>query len=300
MRCAVRFDFAQVARNTSAGCVIAAYGYRILSAFIASFQGNVMDLGIRGRTAIVCASSQGLGKGCAQALAEAGVALVINGRNPSLLEQAAREIRQAWGVAVTPVIADVSTAEGQAALLHACPAPDILVNNNAGPPVRNFRELDRKAMLDGVTSNMVTPIELIQKVIDSMSTRGFGRIVNITSQSVKMPIAGLDLSSGARAGLTAFVAGVARGVADKNVTINNLLPGNFDTARLRNNLSLAAKRNQMSDAEAAVRAMAAIPAKRFGTPAEFGQTCAFLCSVHAGFITGQNILLDGGAYPAAF
>jgi 3-oxoacyl-[acyl-carrier protein] reductase len=155
-------------------------------------------------------------------------------------------------------------------------------------------------MLDGLTSNMVTPIELIQKVIDSMSTRGFGRIVNITSQSVKMPITGLDLSSGARAGLTAFMAGVARGVADKNVTINNLLPGNFDTARLRNNLSLAAKRNQVSDTEAAARAMAAIPAKRFGTPAEFGQTCAFLCSVHAGFITGQNILLDGGAYPAAF
>src|SRR5258708_39170464 len=152
-----------------------------------------MDLGIRGRTAIVCASSQGLGKGCAQALAEAGVALVINGRNPPLLEQAAREIRQAWGVAVTPVIADVSTAEGQAALLHACPAPDILINNNAGPPVRNFRELDRKAMLDGVTSNMVTPIELIQKVIDSMSTRGFGRIVNITSQSVKMSSMGVTM-----------------------------------------------------------------------------------------------------------
>jgi 3-oxoacyl-[acyl-carrier protein] reductase len=155
-------------------------------------------------------------------------------------------------------------------------------------------------MLDGVTSNMVTPIELIQKVIDSMSARGFGRIVNITSQSVKMPITGLDLSSGARAGLTAFMAGVARSVADKNVTINNLLPGNFDTARLRNNLSLAAKRNQVSDADAVARAMAAIPAKRFGTPAEFGQACAFLCSVHAGFITGQNILLDGGAYPAAF
>jgi 3-oxoacyl-[acyl-carrier protein] reductase len=259
-----------------------------------------MDLGIRGRTAIVCASSQGLGKGCAQALAEAGVALVINGRNQSLLEQTAQEIRQAWGVAVTPVIADVSTAEGQAALLHACPNPDILINNNGGPPVRNFRELDRKAMLDGVTSNMVTPIELIQKVIDSMSTRGFGRIVNITSMSVKMPITGLDLSSGARAGLTAFMAGVARSVADKNVTINNLLPGSFDTARLRNNLSLAAKRNQVSDTEAAARSMAAIPAKRFGTPTEFGQTCAFLCSVHAGFITGQNILLDGGAYPAAF
>jgi 3-oxoacyl-[acyl-carrier protein] reductase len=259
-----------------------------------------MDLGIRGRTAIVCASSQGLGKGCAQALAEAGVALVINGRNQSLLEQTAQEIRETWGVAVTPVVADVSTAEGQAALLRACPAPDMLINNNGGPPVRNFRELDRKAILDGVTMNMVTPIELIQKVMDSMTTRGFGRIVNITSLSVKMPIAGLDLSSGARAGLTAFMAGVARSVADKNVTINNILPGSFDTARLRSNLSLAAKRNQMSDAEAASRSMLNIPARRFGTPEEFGQTCAFLCSVHAGFITGQNILLDGGAYPAAF
>ena len=259
-----------------------------------------MDLGIRGRTAIVCASSQGLGKGCAQALAEAGVALVINGRNPALLEQTAQEIRQAWSVPVTPVLADVSTAEGQAALLKACPAPDILINNNAGPPLRNFRELDRQAILSGVTMNMVTPIELIQKVIDSMVSRGFGRIVNITSVSVKMPLAGLDLSSGARAGLTAFVAGVARTVADKNVTINNLLPGSFDTARLRSNLSSAAKRNQVSEDEAASRAKANIPAKRFGTPAEFGQTCAFLCSVHAGYITGQNILLDGGTYPAAF
>lgn len=259
-----------------------------------------MDLGIRGRTAIVCASSQGLGKGCAMALAEAGVALVINGRNRSLLEQTAQEIRQAWNVPVTAVLADVSTAEGQADLLKACPDPDILVNNNAGPPVRNFRELDRQAMLNGVTMNMITPIELIQKVIDPMASRGFGRIVNITSLSVKMPITGLDLSSGARAGLTAFVAGVARSVADKNVTINNLLPGNHDTARLRNNLSIAAKRAQVSDEESAERAKAAIPARRFGTPAEFGQTCAFLCSVHAAFITGQNILLDGGAYPAAF
>jgi 3-oxoacyl-[acyl-carrier protein] reductase len=148
--------------------------------------------------------------------------------------------------------------------------------------------------------NMVTPIELIQKVIDSMAARGFGRIVNITSVSVKMPISGLDLSSGARAGLTAFMAGVARTVADKNVTINNLLPGSFDTKRLRGNLSLAAKRSQVSDEEAVARAMSNIPAKRFGTAAEFGQTCAFLCSVHAGFMTGQNILLDGGAYPAAF
>jgi 3-oxoacyl-[acyl-carrier protein] reductase len=260
----------------------------------------IMDLGIRGRTAIVCASSQGLGKGCALALAEAGVALIINGRNQSLLEQTAREIREAWGVAVTPVAADVSTAEGQAALLRACPAPDILINNNAGPPVRDFRELDRKAILDGITSNMVTPIELIQKVIDSMAARGFGRIVNITSLSVKMPIVGLDLSSGARAGLTAFMAGVTRSVADKNVTVNNILPGNFDTARLRSNLSVAAKRAHSSEAEAAAAAMAKIPMKRFGTTSEFGHTCAFLCSVHAGFITGQNIVLDGGAYPAAF
>ena len=259
-----------------------------------------MDLGIRGRGAIVCASSQGLGRGCAQALAEAGVDLVINGRNQALLEQTAQEIRQAWGVQVTPVVADVSTAEGQAALLRACPTPDILVNNNAGPPVRNFRELDRQAMLNGVTMNMVTPIELIQKVIDSMAARGFGRIVNITSYSVKMPIPGLDLSSGARAGLTAFVAGVARSVADKNVTINNLLPGSFDTARLRHTLKAAATHNRVSEGEAAARAIANIPAKRFGTPAEFGHMCAYLCSVHAGFMTGQNILLDGGAYPAAF
>jgi 3-oxoacyl-[acyl-carrier protein] reductase len=296
-----RFDFAHSALKRLAGLLDHCLRLYDPERFIASFRGEmIMDLGIRGRTAIVCASSQGLGKGCAQGLAEAGVALVINGRNQLLLEQTAQEIRQAWGVAVTPVVADVSTPEGQAALLRACPAPDILINNNAGPPVRNFRELDRKAMLDGVTSNMVTPIELIQKVIDSMTAHGFGRIVNITSLSVKMPITGLDLSSGARAGLTAFMAGVARSVADKNVTINNLLPGSFDTARLRNNLSLAAKRTQVSDAEAAARSMANIPAKRFGTPAEFGQTCAFLCSVHAGFITGQNILLDGGAYPAAF
>src|SRR5271163_3626016 len=259
-----------------------------------------MDLGIRGRKAIVCASSQGLGRGCARALAEAGVSLVINGRNRALVEQTAQEIRQSTGVEVWPVVADVSTAEGQAALLAACPAPDILINNNGGPPFRDFRELDRQAMLTGVTMNMVTPIELIQKVIDSMAARRFGRIVNITSVSVKMPIAGLDLSSAARAGLTAFSAGVARGVADKNVTINNLLPGSFDTARLRGGLLAAAKRGGPSEAELARRAQEAIPAKRFGTPSEFGQTCAFLCSVHAGYITGQNILLDGGVYPAAF
>jgi 3-oxoacyl-[acyl-carrier protein] reductase len=259
-----------------------------------------MDLGIRGRKAIVCASSQGLGRGCALGLAEAGVSLVINGRNRALLDRTAEEISQAAHVEVTPVVADVSTREGQEALLAACPNPDILVNNNGGPPFRDFRELDRQSMLAGVTMNMVAPIELIQRVIDGMAARGFGRIVNITSVSVKMPLSGLDLSSGARAGLTAFVAGVARSVADKNVTINNLLPGSFDTARLRSAFITAAKRGQFSEAELARRSAEEIPAKRFGTPAEFGHTCAFLCSVHAGYITGQNILLDGGAYPGAF
>jgi 3-oxoacyl-[acyl-carrier protein] reductase len=259
-----------------------------------------MDLGIRGRKAIVCASSQGLGRGCARALAEAGVAVVINGRNRELLEQTATEIRQATGVEVTPVLADISTPIGQAELLAACPAPDILVNNNGGPPYRDFRRLDRAALLAGVTANMVTPIELIQKVLDGMAARGFGRIVNITSISVKMPLAGLDLSSGARAGLTAFLAGISRTVAGRNVTINNLLPGSFDTARLRGGLLATAKNQGVSETAAENEAREEIPAKRFGTPAEFGQTCAFLCSVHAGYITGQNILLDGGAYPGAF
>jgi len=259
-----------------------------------------MDLGIRGRTAIVCASSHGLGKGCALALAAAGVAVVINGRTESALAETAEEIRRATGSDVTPVVADVSTAEGQAAVLAACPRPDILVNNNGGPPFRDFRELDRAAMLAGVTMNMVTPIELIQKVIDAMAERGFGRIVNITSISVKMPVGGLDLSSGARAGLTAFVAGVARGVAHRNVTINNLLPGSFDTRRLRQGFASAARRSGVGEEIIAARSREEIPAKRFGTAVEFGQACAFLCSVHAGYITGQSLLLDGGAFPGAF
>jgi 3-oxoacyl-[acyl-carrier protein] reductase len=259
-----------------------------------------MDLGIRGRRAIVCASSQGLGRACARALAEAGVAVIVNGRNRELLEQTAMEIRAATGAEVTPVAADISTPAGQAQLLAACPAPDILINNNGGPPFRDFRQLDRTALLAGVTSNMVAPIELIQKVLDGMAARGFGRIVNITSISVKMPLAGLDLSSAARAGLTAFLAGIARTVAGRNVTINNLLPGSFDTARLRGGLARAAENDGVSAALAAQRAREQIPAQRFGEPAEFGQTCAFLCSTHAGYITGQNILLDGGAYPGAF
>ncbi|MBN1319556.1 MAG: SDR family oxidoreductase [Thermoleophilia bacterium] len=259
-----------------------------------------MDLGIRGRRAIVCASSRGLGRACALALAEAGVSLVINGRDATTLDRSAEEIRWATGVDVTPVAADITTPEGQAAVLAACPEPDILVNNNGGPPFRDFRDLDRQAMLDGVTMNMLTPIELIQRVIDPMAAKGFGRIVNITSLSVKMPMAGLDLSSGARSGLTAFVAGVARAVADRNVTINNLLPGYFDTERLRKGFTAAAKRTGHSEEEIAAEWEASVPAKRLGAPAELGRMCAFLCSTHAGYITGQNIVMDGGLFPSSF
>src|ERR1700678_1131268 len=259
-----------------------------------------MDLGLSGRKAIVCASSQGLGKGCALALAQAGVSLVINRRHRERLESTAQEIREAAKVEVTPVLADVSTREGQDALLGACPEPDILVNNNGGPPFRNFRELSREDLLRGVTMNMVTPIELIQRVIDGMAARQFGRIVNITSQSVKMPISGLDLSSGARAGLTAFLAGVARSVAYKNVTINSLLPGSFDTARLRSGLARAAKRSGLAESVIEERERGAIPAKRFGHAAELGYACAFLCSAHAGYITGQSLVMDGGEYPGTF
>ncbi len=259
-----------------------------------------MELGIRGKRAIVCASSQGLGRGCAFALAEAGVSLVINGREPAQLDRTADEIRRATGVEVIPVIADIADPAGQAALLAACPQPDILINNNGGPPFRDFRLLDRTAMVGGLTMNMLAPIELIQKVIDGMAARGFGRIVNITSISVKMPLAGLDLSSGARAGLTAFVAGIARTVAGRNVTINNLLPGYFDTRRLREGFAASAHRSGESESALAAREMASIPARRFGNTGEFGQTCAFLCSLHAGYITAQNILLDGGLFPAAF
>ncbi len=259
-----------------------------------------MDLGIRGKRAIVCASSRGLGKGCALALAEAGVSLVINGRDPAVLAETAAEIHRLHGVPVVPVTADLGDPRGQAALLAACPEPDILVNNNGGPPFRDFRELDRAAMLAGVTMNMVTPIELIQQVLDGMAARGFGRIVNITSVSVKMPLAGLDLSSGARAGLTAFVAGIARTVAHRNVTINNLLPGSFDTRRLRQGIAASARRRGADESTVAGEDMAAIPAKRFGTPAEFGHACAFLCSQYAGYVTGQSLLIDGGAFPGAF
>jgi 3-oxoacyl-[acyl-carrier protein] reductase len=259
-----------------------------------------MDLGIAGRKAIVCASSRGLGKACARALAEAGCEVVVNGRDAARLQATADEIAKATGVKVTPVAADLATAEGQAALLAACPDPDILVNNNGGPPLRDFRELSRQQMIDGVVGNMIVGIELIQKTIGPMLERKFGRIVNITSGSVKMPLAGLDLSSGARAGLTAFLAGVARSVADRNVTINHILPGAFDTDRLRGTLKKAAETKGVSLEEAAKQRAAGIPARRFGQPDEFGAACAFLCSAHAGYITGQNLLIDGGTFNGAF
>jgi 3-oxoacyl-[acyl-carrier protein] reductase len=258
-----------------------------------------MDLGIGGRKAIVCASSRGLGRACAQALAAAGCEVIVNGRDGTVLEHTAADIAKATGATVVPVQADVSTPEGQAALLKACPEPDILVNNNAGPPFRDFRQLNRQMMIDGVIANMVVAVELTQKVIDPMVRRKFGRIVNITSGSVKMPLAGLDLSSGARAGLTAFMAGVARSVAASNVTINFLLPGTFDTERLASNMAANAKNMGISLEQARAERMATVPAKRFGTPDEFGAACAFLCSAQAGYITGQNLLIDGGAFPGA-
>ncbi len=256
-----------------------------------------MDLGIAGRKAIVCASSRGLGRGCALALAQAGCGVVVNGRDKARLEATAAEIGAATGAKVTAVVADVATADGQAALFAACPEPDILVNNNGGPPFRDFRELNRQQMIDGVIGNMVVAIELIQKAIEPMIRRRFGRIVNITSGSVKMPLAGLDLSSGARAGLTAFLAGVARSVAASNVTINCLLPGTFDTDRLRSNMETTAKRRGISVEAARAERIATVPAKRFGEAEEFGQACAFLCSAQAGYITGQNLLIDGGVFP---
>jgi len=259
-----------------------------------------MDLGIAGRRAIVCASSRGLGRACAHALAAAGCEVVINGRGEEALNAAAADLRRATGAKVTPVRADVASAEGQAALLAACPEPDILVNNNAGPPLRDFRELNRAQIIDGVIANMVVAIELMQKTIEPMMRRRFGRIVNITSAAVKLPQAGLDLSSGARGGLSIFVAGVARQVAEMNVTINNLLPGAFGTDRLQSTLAAAAKRKGIDVEQAKAERVASIPAKRIGDPAELGAMCAFLCSAHAGYITGQNIVIDGGAFPGAF
>jgi 3-oxoacyl-[acyl-carrier protein] reductase len=256
-----------------------------------------MDLGIVGRNAIVCASSKGLGRACATELARAGARVVINGRDAERLERVRGEIAAETGAEVIAVAADLSSEAGRAALLDALDRVDILVNNNGGPPPRDFREIDEAAMIAGVEANMIAPIRMIQAVIDGMIARRFGRIVNITSGSVKMPIAGLDLSSGARAGLTGFVAGVARSVAHANVTINNLLPGSFDTDRIASMIAGQAKKTGRAAGDLLREREAGIPAKRLGDPAEFGAACAFLCSARAGYITGQSLLIDGGAFP---
>ena len=259
-----------------------------------------MDLGIKGRRAIVCAGSRGLGRGSAVSLARNGADLVINGRDEQVLGETAQAIREETGVSVQTVAGDISDPTVQAAMIEACPEPDILVNNNGGPPRRDFREIDRDAFLQGVVMNMATPVEMIGRVVDGMAERGFGRIVNITSISVKMPVPGLDLSSGARAGLTAFVAGIASGVAARNVTINNLLPGYFDTERLRSNIAAGARAMGADLAEFTEQQMASVPAKRFGDAEEFGEACAFLCSAQAGYITGQNLVIDGGRYSSVW
>lgn len=255
-----------------------------------------MDLGIAGKNAIVCASSRGLGRACAISLARGGVHVTINGRNEDKLKEAADLCLAAGARGVSIVNADVSTTQGQDALLNACPDCDILINNNGGPPLKDFRELDREAIVAGVEQNMVTPIELIQRVLPGMQARKFGRILNITSSSVKSPILGLDLSSGARAGLTAFLAGPARAVAGDNITINCILPGMFDTDRLQGSTVTQAKLKGVSPEEMAEIRAASVPAKRFGTPEEFGELAAFLCSAQAGYITGQSILIDGGMF----
>jgi 3-oxoacyl-[acyl-carrier protein] reductase len=262
-----------------------------------------MDLGINGKWALVCAASKGLGKGCAQALVAEGVNVVITARGAEALEATAAELRASNpAVQVRTVVGDITTAEGRAAALAACPQVDILINNAGGPPPGDFRNWDRSHWLAALDANMLTPIELIKAVVDGMAERGFGRIVNITSAAVKAPIDILGLSNGARSGLTGFVAGVARQpqLAGRNVTINALLPGPFDTDRLRGTMAGAAAKAGKSLDEVMDARRRLNPTGRFGNADEFGATCAFLCSQHAGYITGQNLLLDGGGFPGTF
>ncbi|MBK6788428.1 MAG: SDR family oxidoreductase [Betaproteobacteria bacterium] len=262
-----------------------------------------MDLGIQGKWALVCAASKGLGKGCAKALAGEGANVVITARGAEALQATAAELRAlSPAVQVIAVAGDITTPEGRAAALAACPQVDILVNNAGGPPPGDFRDWDREAWIKALDANMLTPIELIKSTIDAMAGRGWGRIVNITSGAVKAPIDVLGLSNGARTGLTGFIAGLARQsrVASRNVTINNLLPGPFDTDRLRATMIGAAQKSGQP-LEAVMDARRKLnPTQRFGTADEFGAACAFLCSAHAGYINGQNVLMDGGAYPGTF
>ena len=259
-----------------------------------------MDLGIAGRRALVCAASKGLGRGCAEALAREGVEVTILARTEATVRSTAEEIGALAGRKVAWVACDITTVEGRAAALAACPQPDILVNNAGGPPPGDFRDWDRDAWLRAIDANMLTPIELIKATVDGMIARKFGRIVNITSAAVKAPIDVLGLSNGARSGLTGFVAGLARKVAGHNVTVNNLLPGYFDTDRLLGTMAARAKSAGKTIEDAMSQAKSGIPAGRFGSAAEFGAVCAFLCSAQAGYVVGQNLLLDGGAYPGTF
>lgn len=256
-----------------------------------------IDLGIAGRTALVCAASRGLGRACAEALAQAGAIVVINGRDAETLAATAGAIAHATGASVSAVAGDVTTEEGRAAILAACPAPDILVNNAGGPPPGDFRDWDEATWTAALRANMLAPIFMIKATVDGMIDRRFGRIVNITSAAVKAPIENLGLSNGARAGLTGFVAGLARQVSRHNVTINNMLPGPFATDRLHANLQAAAKAQDLTYDEVYARRKEANPARRYGRPEEFGAFCAFLSSAQAGYVTGQNLVLDGGAYP---
>jgi len=261
-----------------------------------------MDLGLQGKSALVCGASKGLGRGCAEALAKEGVHVTMVARNAANLEQAANAIRALihTDVVIQVVVCDITTPEGRALALAACPQPDILVNNAAGPPTGDFRDWEREQWIAALDANMLTPIELIKATVDGMMARGFGRIINITSSAVKAPIDVLGLSNGARSGLTGFVAGIARKTVARNVTINNLLPGAFETDRLKTTLIAMAKAEGVGSEEFLASRQTLIPAKRFGQAAEFGAFCAFLCSVHASYMTGQNILLDGGAYPGTF
>jgi len=255
-----------------------------------------MDLGIKGKRALVCASSKGLGRGCAEALAEAGVHLVLNARGAEALEATAGALRDRYGVEVTAVAADITTDEGRAAVLAAAGAVDILVTNAGGPPPGLWSDWSREDFIRALDANMLTPIALMQALLPGMMEKGWGRVVNITSQSVKSPIASLGLSNAARTGLTGFVAGTARQVAPAGVVINNLLPGIHATDRAISLDGGVARAEGISVEEAQIRRAAGIPARRYGTATEFGATCAFLCSQHAGFMIGQNILLDGGAF----
>ncbi|MCX7897768.1 MAG: SDR family oxidoreductase [Rhodocyclaceae bacterium] len=258
-----------------------------------------MDLGIAGRRALVCGASKGLGRACALALAREGVFVTLVARGEAALRATLSDI-EAMGAKGVMVVGDITTPAGRQAALAACPEPDILVTNAGGPPPGDFRQWSRDDWLAALEANMLTPIELIKATVDGMIARRFGRIVNITSAAVKAPIDVLGLSNGARSGLTGFVAGLARQTVRYNVTINNLLPGFFATDRVRAVIMAQAEKMGVGYEEALARRVATIPAGRIGDPAEFGAACAFLCSAQAGYITGMNFLIDGGAYPGTF